>query len=138
MQVIESEQIKEHQEKLLAWQESEKNSIEQWEKAEKMRLVEWETNEISRQTAYATDNAQNRANSQLRIEQQKQKRMIWMIFMDKFCCLVFCLVSNWFVCKSRRYFGYFWISERNDIEHFLNYCVHLFHCELQHRYKTFT
>jgi len=91
LQMIESEQMKDYQEKLLTWQESERQSITQWEEAEKTKLIEWESTEILRQTTYAAENAQNRAKSQLRIEQQKPKRTIWMILWISSASLCFFL-----------------------------------------------
>jgi hypothetical protein len=91
LQEKESEQINDYQEKLLAWQESERQGIAQWEETEKIKLNEWETNEIVRQTSFAAESAQNQVKNQLAIEQQKQKRTIWMILWISFVALCFVL-----------------------------------------------
>jgi hypothetical protein len=77
LQIIESEQMKEYQEKLLTWQESERQGITQWEEAEKTKLIEWESTEILRQTTHAAEYAQNISNETLLY---KSSITNWIIF----------------------------------------------------------
>lgn len=70
----ETEQMRDYQEKLLTWQESENLSIAQWEEAERKKLTEWESNEIVRQSIYVSESDMNRAKSQLHLEQQKNEK----------------------------------------------------------------
>ncbi|PKO02302.1 MAG: hypothetical protein CVU43_08400 [Chloroflexi bacterium HGW-Chloroflexi-5] len=79
LQIAEAEKMKEYQNKLDTWQESEKLSIAQWEESERKKLDEWENNEIVRQSIYAAENVKKRTISQQCLEQQKHDKSTWMI-----------------------------------------------------------
>ena len=76
---IETEQTKEYQAKMLAWQESERVSIAQWEEEEKTRIAEWESNEILNKSIHFAEKSQCIHQNQPKIEQQKLERDQWMI-----------------------------------------------------------
>lgn len=91
----ETKQNQEHQSKMLAWQDSEKQSIAEWEANEKKKLSEWESNENIRRSIYQVNKSQYIQQNQPTKERQKQERNQWMIAWISssiFSLFLFCLI----------------------------------------------